>query len=399
MGTPILGRGRRRRDATVSAWQRSAGPGVELHAFRGYGTPTRLRVRGRVLRATGLVRSRLGDSVIDNLRNMFHRFESDEVPGALVAARGRAGRPAAGPGRPRGGLLRLRPGPAPAARRPAGLGAGRAGAAGAARPGWDQPRHRPESWSCDPQCAVISDLDDTVLHSPRPACGRWPSSPCSTTRPPGCRSRAWPASTRPCSEAVTARPTTRCSTSNSPWNLYDLLEDFLDVQGIPRRPLLLRDWSLRTVKAGEATSWPPSRGCWPPTPASRWCWSATAASATRRSTARWSCATRAGSWPSSATSPPKTARRRAGDRRPAGRPRDRPGLLARHRGGLPRPGRRPDRGRRPPRRPLSAAGSVSPARPRPPAAGRPRRGRCSGRGRPGRRCRRRSGQGAGQLQA
>src|ERR687896_2133265 len=64
---------------------------VEVQAFRGYGTPTRLLVRGRVLRSTGLVRSRIGDSVLDNLRNMFHRFESDEVPGALVAARaGRA---------------------------------------------------------------------------------------------------------------------------------------------------------------------------------------------------------------------------------------------------------------------------------------------------------------------
>src|ERR687896_318779 len=64
---------------------------VEVQAFRGYGTPTRLLVRGRVLRSTGLVRSRLGDSVIDNLRNMFHRFESDEVPGAVVAARAALG--------------------------------------------------------------------------------------------------------------------------------------------------------------------------------------------------------------------------------------------------------------------------------------------------------------------
>jgi phosphatidate phosphatase APP1 len=40
--------------------------------------------------------------------------------------------------------------------------------------------------------------------------------------------------------------------SNSPWNLYDLLEDFLDVHGIPRGPLLLRDWSLRTLKSGES---------------------------------------------------------------------------------------------------------------------------------------------------
>jgi phosphatidate phosphatase APP1 len=39
--------------------------------------------------------------------------------------------------------------------------------------------------------------------------------------------------------------------SNSPWNLYDLLEDFLDIHQIPRGPLLLRDWSPRMLKAGE----------------------------------------------------------------------------------------------------------------------------------------------------
>ena len=39
--------------------------------------------------------------------------------------------------------------------------------------------------------------------------------------------------------------------SNSSWNLDDLLEDFLDVHQIPRGPLLLRDWSLRTLKSGE----------------------------------------------------------------------------------------------------------------------------------------------------
>jgi phosphatidate phosphatase APP1 len=32
--------------------------------------------------------------------------------------------------------------------------------------------------------------------------------------------------------------------SSSPWNLYDLLVDFLDHQGIPRGPLTLRDWDL-----------------------------------------------------------------------------------------------------------------------------------------------------------
>jgi phosphatidate phosphatase APP1 len=32
--------------------------------------------------------------------------------------------------------------------------------------------------------------------------------------------------------------------SSSPWNLYDLFHDFLDFQGIPTGPLLLRDWGV-----------------------------------------------------------------------------------------------------------------------------------------------------------
>jgi phosphatidate phosphatase APP1 len=32
--------------------------------------------------------------------------------------------------------------------------------------------------------------------------------------------------------------------SSSPWNLYDLLDEFLHVRGIPAGPLLLRDWGL-----------------------------------------------------------------------------------------------------------------------------------------------------------
>lgn len=41
--------------------------------------------------------------------------------------------------------------------------------------------------------------------------------------------------------------------SSSPWNLYDVIDDFLAVQGIPHGPLLLRDWDLRpSALAGSA---------------------------------------------------------------------------------------------------------------------------------------------------
>ncbi len=32
--------------------------------------------------------------------------------------------------------------------------------------------------------------------------------------------------------------------SSSPWNLYDVIAEFLEAQGIPAGPLLLRDWDL-----------------------------------------------------------------------------------------------------------------------------------------------------------
>jgi phosphatidate phosphatase APP1 len=39
--------------------------------------------------------------------------------------------------------------------------------------------------------------------------------------------------------------------SSSPWNLYDLLEDFLDVHGVPAGPLFLKDWSPTTMLGHE----------------------------------------------------------------------------------------------------------------------------------------------------
>ena len=219
-----------------------------MQAFRGYGTPTRLALRGRVLRSTGLVRSRLGDSVVDNLRNMFRRFESDEVPGALVAAR-------AGPGvevRARADqegyfevVLDLpRPPAEPRVWEPVELEllepAGPARATGQVL----VPR--------DPQYAVVSDLDDTVLHSS--ATSLWQMAKLTLlhnahTRLPFEGVAGFYQALQRGRDGEAYNPV--FYVSNSPWNLYDLLEDFLDVHDIPRGPLFLRDWSLRTLKSGE----------------------------------------------------------------------------------------------------------------------------------------------------
>jgi phosphatidate phosphatase APP1 len=40
--------------------------------------------------------------------------------------------------------------------------------------------------------------------------------------------------------------------SSSPWNLYDMIADFLDAREIPVGPMLLRDWDLSSALAGHA---------------------------------------------------------------------------------------------------------------------------------------------------
>jgi phosphatidate phosphatase APP1 len=224
---------------------------VELQAFRGYGTPTRLLLRGRVQRSTGLVRSRLGDSVVDNLRNMIHRFESDEVPGALVAARAALG----GEARVRADgegyfdvVLDLpRPLADPRVWEPVELELLEPATATGANHATGQvlvPR--------DPQFAVVSDLDDTVLHSH--ATNLWQMARLTLlhnahTRLPFEGVAEFYQALQRGRDGEAYNPV--FYVSNSPWNLYDLLEDFLDVHGIPRGPLLLRDWSLRNLRAGE----------------------------------------------------------------------------------------------------------------------------------------------------
>jgi len=236
----------------MTALPRRARRHVELHTFRGYGTPARLLVRGRVLRSTGLTRSRLGDSVLVNLRNMFRRFESDEVPGALVAARAAVGEEVRATTDPEGyfELTLDLPRPLDDPRvwepvelellEPAGPDDGPVRATGQVL----VPR--------DPQYAVISDLDDTVLRSN--ATSLWQMAKLTLlhnahTRLPFEGVAGFYRALQRGRDGEAYNPV--FYVSNSPWNLYDLLEDFLDLQGIPRGPLLLRDWSLRTLKAGE----------------------------------------------------------------------------------------------------------------------------------------------------
>ncbi|GAB3815518.1 hypothetical protein GCM10028895_09690 [Pontibacter rugosus] len=57
---------------------------LQIVAYRSYGTPTRLYVKGRVLVDKRIARSEENDTTWENLLNMYRRFESDEIPNARL---------------------------------------------------------------------------------------------------------------------------------------------------------------------------------------------------------------------------------------------------------------------------------------------------------------------------
>jgi phosphatidate phosphatase APP1 len=216
----------------------------EVLPYRGHGTPGELFLKGRVLEKAGITRSGQDDTALQNLRNMARRFASDEVAGARVRASfgeievecvaNEEGffdvhlalpEPLAGPtgwhpvelelispACPSGSLVRS---------------TGSVLVPSGARVG------------------IISDIDDTVVRS-------------SATN---ALKMAWivllnNAHTRLPFEGVAAfyEALQRGAdgreynpifyVSSSPWNIYDVLEDFLNVHGVPPGPLFLKDWSL-----------------------------------------------------------------------------------------------------------------------------------------------------------
>ncbi|MGB3309528.1 MAG: phosphatase domain-containing protein [Nodosilinea sp.] len=56
-------------------------------SYRGYGTPDNLHLKGRVLQDQSIKLREEDASVWKNIRNMYRRFESDEVAGARIRAR------------------------------------------------------------------------------------------------------------------------------------------------------------------------------------------------------------------------------------------------------------------------------------------------------------------------
>lgn len=216
-----------------------------IQPYRGHGTQHSFYLKGRVLERSGVTRSSSTDSAWQNMVNMYRRFTSNEMRGARVRARIGDAEWKATADREGYFSLHLDLPPSFNVRRI-----------------WNTVKldllepiieHHPPVRtvghvlvpSSGATFAIISDIDDTVLKTDATSLLRMARIVLLTN-----------AHTRVPFEGVAAfyralrRGGTGCEqnpifyVSSGPWNLYDLLIDFMNIHGIPYGPLFLRDFGF-----------------------------------------------------------------------------------------------------------------------------------------------------------
>ena len=217
---------------------------MRVEPYRGFGCADRVYLKGRVLRGRPVPAAEEGHGVLLNLASMIQRFESDEVPGTRVRIEH--------PGGPtvvttdEEGYFEAWIHPRPE------FGGGAL---------WHEVKvDLPDAAADDaePPClahvlvppteaafGVISDIDDTVVKTGATSALRMARTVFlsnARTRVPFPGVAAF---YRALQQGAGASPFNPIFyVSSSPWNLYDLLTEFLTLQKIPIGPLMLRDWGL-----------------------------------------------------------------------------------------------------------------------------------------------------------
>jgi phosphatidate phosphatase APP1 len=209
-----------------------------IAAYRGYADDQGVELCGRVLAEPPLGGPGEKDGWWDNLLNTYRRFESDEVPGVELVARFHGERAHAvtnGEGYYNVSLPPMR-------------GGGQALWEFADIELADGSLETPQPvMRVSPQARVgiISDIDDTILHS---SITDWKTAAQLTflhnarTRKPLLGVAKLYAALQAGADRAGRNPI--FYVSSSPWNMYDLLEDFMALNAIPPGPIFLRDLGL-----------------------------------------------------------------------------------------------------------------------------------------------------------
>jgi phosphatidate phosphatase APP1 len=218
---------------------------IQIVPYRSYGTVNRLYIKGRVLENKGIQAGADKDTILNNLLNMYKRFESDEVINARLQINFQGEMHSVVTDNEGYFVFNLEP---------------------------HTPLHLDDIWHDvnvelldapiphtpgiqatapvlvpppDAEYGIISDIDDTIIHTSAYsalAMSRTVFLNNARTRLPFAGVSEFYKSLQLGRNGKRNNPF--FYVSSSPWNMYDLLHDFLDMNQIPAGPLLLRDFGL-----------------------------------------------------------------------------------------------------------------------------------------------------------
>lgn len=218
---------------------------LQIVPYRSYGTPRRVYIKGRVLEDKRIAAAGDKDTILNNLVNMYKRFQSDEVAGAILHAR--IGNELHEVTTDKEGYFVLDIHPEEPI---------------IAEALWHkislELHHAPIPHEkgidahaevmippADAEYGIISDIDDTIVRTGATdllAMSRTTFLNNARTRLPFAGVSEFYRSLQLGRNGKRNNPF--FYVSSSPWNMYDLLKDFLDLNNIPEGPLLLRDFGV-----------------------------------------------------------------------------------------------------------------------------------------------------------
>jgi phosphatidate phosphatase APP1 len=212
--------------------------------YRSFGSAQRVLVRGRAMENEGITTATDSDSLWRNLVNSYRRIEADPLPNAVVRATV-GGASVEITADDEGFFAKWIDLPAPVTARdgwvPVTLELVAPASPGVKVGSEAQVLLAPPT----ARFITISDMDDTVLQSHVTSlvqAFRTVLLGNARTRLPFPGVAAFYRALHAGASGAEQNPI--FYVSSSPWNLYDLLVDFLEHQGIPAGPLTLRDWDL-----------------------------------------------------------------------------------------------------------------------------------------------------------
>ncbi|MBC3539784.1 App1 family protein [Rufibacter sediminis] len=223
---------------------------LQIVAYRSYGTVNRLYLKGRVLANKGITSAADNDTLLKNLVNMYRRFESDEVRDAQMRIVYQDQEYNVSTDKEGYFVINLEPKtplkpddiwhPMEVELVHADISS--------FEPGIKTKAHVLVP-PADAEYGIISDIDDTIVLTSATDIIKMSQQTFmnnARTRLPFAGVSAFYRSLQLGRNGKRNNPF--FYVSSSPWNMYDLLHDFLDINDIPAGPLLLRDFGLMQNK-------------------------------------------------------------------------------------------------------------------------------------------------------